>query len=132
MLGLDSLAHTHHRWGAQWSESSEGGCFGLLWRYMMYVSQVMRRIRMFVATFFSCAECRRHFLQGYDSCFFSRCDIEGAQRMHQQVEQNQTAKQPLEEYRTLQLWLWRFHNAVNVRTKLERAGRPQPGRKIRV
>ncbi len=38
----------------------------------------MSRIRSIVDHFFSCQHCREHFLEGYDSCQFGRCEIRPA------------------------------------------------------
>ena len=60
--------------------------------------QVMEGIRMVVENFFSCSECRTHFLAHYDSKDFGRS------------EENLDWKQ-------LALWLWRFHNGVSSRVQ---------------
>eukprot|EP00931_Biecheleriopsis_adriatica_P000269 TRINITY_DN100295_c0_g1_i1.p1 TRINITY_DN100295_c0_g1~~TRINITY_DN100295_c0_g1_i1.p1 ORF type:complete len:493 (+),score=94.64 TRINITY_DN100295_c0_g1_i1:22-1500(+) len=58
-------------------------------------------IRSFVANFFGCEECVKHFLHMFDSCSFGRCklatdDVEGRA-----------------------LWLWRAHNNVTLRVAHE-------------
>ena len=64
----------------------------------------MRAIRAWVSEFFACSECRNHFLRMYDSCAMGRC------RAHSSTD---TA-----------LWLWRAHNAVNIRLAAERRNTP--------
>ena len=73
---------------------------------------------------------RRHFLQDYDSCYFDRCKIE---EIEKQITPQQLgmSDQELEQHGRLQLWLWQTHNAVSVRTKLERAGQPRKFERIR-
>eukprot|EP00936_MAST-01D_sp_MAST-1D-sp1_P000187 g187.t1 len=65
---------------------------------------LMRAIRAWVSEFFACSECRNHFLRMYDSCAMGRC------RAHSSTD---TA-----------LWLWRAHNAVNIRLAAERRNTP--------
>ena len=38
---------------------------------------VMEGIYQLVAQYFSCDECRNHFIDHYTSCKFNRCDING-------------------------------------------------------
>ena len=52
-------------------------------------------IRAVVAHFFGCETCKDHFLEMYDTCAHGRCDAAA----------------------DASLWLWRAHNAVNVRVK---------------
>ena len=55
----------------------------------------MAAIRAVVAHFFGCETCKDHFLEMYDTCAHGRCDAAA----------------------DASLWLWRAHNAVNVRVK---------------
>ena len=64
----------------------------------------MRAIRAWVSEFFACSECRNHFLRMYDSCAVGRCRARSSA---------DTA-----------LWLWRAHNAVNIRLAAERRNTP--------
>jgi thiol-disulfide isomerase/thioredoxin len=60
----------------------------------------MLGIRTVADLFFSCADCRSHFLDGYDACWFGRCSVNDVE----QISWEHTG-----------LWLWRFHNAVTSR-----------------
>lgn len=64
--------------------------------------EAMEAIRVLVDKFFSCTECRQHFLQHFDGCDFGRCE-----------SSNPSWKQTT-------LWLWRFHNAVSARVHPDR------------
>lgn len=60
-------------------------------------------IRTVVATFFSCLECRDHFLVQFDSCDFGRCE-----------------KHPdTLNWEDVSVWLWRVHNGVTLRVQGE-------------
>ncbi|KAG5192127.1 hypothetical protein JKP88DRAFT_294110 [Tribonema minus] len=63
-------------------------------------------IRTFVDRFFGCAPCRAHFLGAVDACDAGACAVSAGPR-------------------ALALWLWRMHNAVNVRVA-QRRGAPPP------
>lgn len=65
-------------------------------------AMTMEVIHHFVEYLFGCETCRNHFLASYDSCAFGRCEIGESM-----------------DNRALVLWLWRLHNAVNIRTALE-------------
>ena len=69
---------------------------------------VARCIRNYIEHFFACEECRRHFLDSFDACFLDHCS-----------RLSDDAKNP----RELALWLWEFHNAVNVRLLEEESKR---------
>jgi len=79
-------------------------------------AEALARIRGFVAHFFGCYDCVKHFLETYDSCQWGRCQLS-----------------PTDGYGTA-LWLWRVHNRVTRRVSQERnpnappAG-PWPSRK---
>lgn len=60
-------------------------------------------LRNYIEYFFACEVCRNHFLESFDSCFLDIC--------------NRLSSDPKE----LALWLWEFHNSVNVRL-LEEGG----------
>ena len=68
----------------------------------------MLTIRIIVDKFFSCIECRAHFLQHYDACDFGRCDS------------------PNPSWKDVTLWLWRVHNAVTLRVHPGRGVWPTP------
>ena len=68
----------------------------------------------FVLHFFGCDDCRRHFLEEYDSCAHQRC-----------VDVGTDANAATGEGRSgsaagVVLWLWRAHNAVNARLYADR------------
>lgn len=65
----------------------------------------MSTIEIIVENFFECISCRQHFLKAYRDCLYDRCD-------------DKLTKQT-NNYEALQLWLWRFHNAVNIRVRQE-------------
>jgi thiol oxidase len=62
-------------------------------------NEITGAIRTFVDHFFGCEHCRNHFLGMYDACEYQRCESDHIENA--------------------QLWLWRLHNAVNVRTAFE-------------
>jgi hypothetical protein len=66
----------------------------------------MEAVRGFVESFFGCAACRSHFLDSYENCRHGRCDITESDV----------------DNRALVLWLWRLHNAVNLRVGMEAGG----------
>jgi len=72
-------------------------------------------LRNYVASFFGCSECQKHFLSMYDSCSFDRCS-----RLTNDIPFDVS---PLEHWRELPLWLWEVHNDVNVRLMKEKAKR---------
>ena len=69
-------------------------------------------VREYMAHFFPCTECASHFLSQYDQCQANRrCDrlidvVEGATD---------------DDWKELALWMWEFHNDVNVRLLHESA-----------
>ena len=67
----------------------------------------MNAIYTFVDNFFSCRECRDHFIEMYDNCEYDRCKI----------DENSNNKE-------IALWLWRIHNNVNRRVKSDNAAWP--------
>eukprot|EP00929_Paragymnodinium_shiwhaense_P102869 TRINITY_DN6609_c0_g1_i1.p1 TRINITY_DN6609_c0_g1~~TRINITY_DN6609_c0_g1_i1.p1 ORF type:complete len:546 (+),score=76.24 TRINITY_DN6609_c0_g1_i1:76-1713(+) len=60
------------------------------------------RIRGFVANFFECDDCRKHFTETYDSCALGRCQLAA------------------EDHKGEALWLWQVHNEVTARVAEER------------
>lgn len=68
-------------------------------------------IRDFVEHFFDCEVCRTHFLASYDACAY-----EGCKRLTSYVGE-------VIEWIELPMWLFEFHNGVNVRLMKERAER---------
>ena len=72
--------------------------------------RVMKTIRTFVDDFFKCEECRRHFLEHYEKSDFGR------ELITERDDENNN------NHKNVQLWLWRFHNAVTTRTFFERWG----------
>jgi hypothetical protein len=56
-------------------------------------------VRAVVDGFLNCGPCKRKFLSDYDSCAYGRCNIQ--------------------DYRSLPLWLWRVHNAINLHVASE-------------
>jgi len=69
-------------------------------------SDAMHAIRSLVDKFFSCQDCRMHFLQHFDACDFGRCDADNP------------------SWKQTSLWLWRFHNAVTARVHPGRSAWP--------
>ena len=69
----------------------------------------MVTIRDLVDRFFSCAECRTHFLEHYDMCDYDRCRVSLAQL----------------SWRDVSLWLWRLHNGVSARVHPARSAWPK-------
>lgn len=73
-------------------------------------------LRNYIENFFGCIECRNHFLETFDSCAFDRCTrLEKGVLGIAQVKQKAWAELPL--------YLFEFHNAVNVRLVQEKAQR---------
>lgn len=70
-------------------------------------AQALERIRGFVANFFGCADCQKHFLSIYDGCTFGRCQL------------------ACQDGRGAALWLWQVHNNVTIRVADEQ-GMPTP------
>jgi Erv1 / Alr family len=66
-------------------------------------------LRAFIEHFFGCEVCRINFMQEYDSCSFNRCErlIDKSGKFN--------------DWKELPMWLFEFHNAVNVRLLKERA-----------
>jgi hypothetical protein len=67
-------------------------------------------LRSFIEHFFGCEVCRINFLHEYDSCSFNRCE---------RLLSADVGK--LDDWKELPLWLFEFHNGVNVRLIKERA-----------
>jgi Erv1 / Alr family/Thioredoxin len=84
---------------------------------LMTTDFVAQTIRNFVEHFFTCDECRQHFLKMYDNCEFRRCD-----RLKKKTKLSGDHVSDL-EWQQLPLWLYEIHNAVNVRLMHERADR---------
>ena len=64
-------------------------------------------LRNYIEHFFACEECRRNFLQMYDSCGFDHCHLlTGSISVNYDWEQ-------------LSLWLFEVHNDIRVRTLAE-------------
>lgn len=69
-------------------------------------------VREYMAHFFPCGQCSRHFLGQYDQCHLNRrCD-----RLATTAETSTD-----DDWKELALWLWEFHNDVSVRLVNEKA-----------
>lgn len=79
--------------------SDEGSLVGKNPDSFVKIEEALRFVRDYVEAFLSCAECKKQFLDDYDSCRYGQCDIKN--------------------YRDLPLWLWRVHNAVSMRVALQ-------------
>lgn len=81
-------------------------------------------LRNFIENFFGCEVCRVHFLAGFDGCAYDGC-----KRLIDHVGS-------LSDWMEFPLWLYEFHNGVNLRLmkeKAEREGRiPTPEDEIAV
>ena len=66
-------------------------------------------LRYFIEHFFGCEVCKVNFMQEYDSCSFNRCE-----RLNDRVGE-------FDDWKELPLWLFEFHNGVNIRLLKERA-----------
>jgi hypothetical protein len=81
-------------------------------------------LKDFVENFFGCEVCRVHFLQGFNGCAYDGCN-----RLIDHVG-------TIEDWMQLPMWLYEFHNGVNIRLmkeKAEREGRiPTPEDEIAV
>lgn len=58
------------------------------------IQEAQSFVRAMVETFLSCRKCRDRFLTDYDNCRYGRCHFES--------------------WRSLPLWMWRVHNAINL------------------
>lgn len=67
--------------------------------------------RNYMAEFYSCTDCRKHFLNQYDSCMFRRCE-----RLKEDAEAASVA-----DWKELAKYAWEFHNAVSLRVAENRA-----------
>ncbi|KAG7355038.1 Erv1 / Alr family protein [Nitzschia inconspicua] len=72
-------------------------------------NETAETLRLFIEHFFGCEVCRINFIQEYDSCSFNRC------------ERLSDKPGKLNDWKELPLWLFEFHNGVNVRLLKERA-----------
>ena len=68
-------------------------------------------IREYIGHFFTCAECREHFVKTYDDCSKNR-------RCARLTEETEFATDA--DWKELALWLWEVHNDVSVRLLVER------------
>jgi len=68
--------------------------------------------RGYIHNFLGCDECRKHFLDKYDSCDFRRCD-RLADDNHEDVS--------ADDWKQLALWFWEVHNDVNVHVAAKKA-----------
>lgn len=68
-------------------------------------------LRNYIEHFFGCEVCRTHFIDSYDSCAFGGC-----QRLVDYVGE-------MADWIQLPMWLFEFHNGVNVRLMKEEAER---------
>jgi hypothetical protein len=73
------------------------------------MNECAEALRNFIEHFFGCEVCRVNFLQEYEDCSFQRCD-----RLRHNIG-------TLQDWKELPLWLFEFHNGVNVRLLKERA-----------
>jgi hypothetical protein len=78
------------------------------------VTEALPKFRFMVDNFLDCEACRNHFVQAYDNCLFGRCTVQANDTQPQQAK-------------ALVLWLWRTHNAVNVRVLKENPALSQGG-----
>jgi hypothetical protein len=68
-------------------------------------------IKDYIAMFFNCEECKRHFVEHYNNCANNRrCD-----RLTDDVETATTG-----DWKELALWMWEVHNEVAVRIVSEK------------
>lgn len=89
------------------------------WNLMIYdgdhlimpVDDVAVTLRNYIEHFFGCEVCRENFLHGFDTCARDRCS-----RLHHSATTQQ-------EWVQLPLWLYEFHNGVNLRLMRERASK---------
>jgi len=73
-------------------------------RSRVTVSHAANSLRDYIQHFLSCTSCQESFLNVYDTCGFDSC-----KRFHKSY------KTPSESsWKELALWLWEFHNEVNV------------------
>lgn len=84
---------------------------------LLSTDSVASTIRNFVQYFFTCEECRQHFLKMYDTCAFQRCD-----RLKKVTKLTGDHVAEL-EWQQLSLWLYKVHNSVNTRLVREKAVR---------
>jgi len=71
-------------------------------------------LRLYIGNFFTCDECKRHFIKQYDNCDRNR-------RCDRLIDDESSATDA--DWKELSKWLWEFHNEVNVRLLNEKAHR---------
>jgi hypothetical protein len=76
-------------------------------------AEAAHAIREYIAHFFGCTECRKHFIAKYDECSFRRCD---------RLTSDATSATP-DDWKQLPLWLWEVHNDVSVSVAHDRIDR---------
>jgi thiol oxidase len=81
-----------------------------LHRNRIGTERVARFVRNVVHEFFSCAECKAHFVSSFDKCDFDRCRV-----LAMDVGNVTTQR----EWQHLPLWLFKVHNSVNLRRAAE-------------
>lgn len=107
-----------YKWGFCEAEGKNGYTCGLWTLFHMLTVKsgdlasgatpvvTMEAIHDFVQHFFGCEMCRTHFLGIYDANSFDRLAIYDSRP---------------DDNRALVMWLWEFHNGVNVRVAMEGA-----------
>lgn len=58
------------------------------------INEAQTFVRLMIENFLNCRDCQKRFLFDFDHCLYRRCDVD--------------------DWRSLPLWLWRVHNAVNL------------------
>lgn len=98
--------------------------------YWVAPQQIGLVIKSFLFHFFTCKVCRQHFIENYESCGQNHCHRLAAVLPHlsQRDGGSKNSRQSEEEsatvwgrHRALALWLFEFHNVVNVRLMKESA-----------
>mmetsp|Transcript_23406 Transcript_23406/g.54265 ORF Transcript_23406/g.54265 Transcript_23406/m.54265 type:complete len:609 (+) Transcript_23406:1-1827(+) len=80
--------------GSILSHGSEGGNVMPFQDLEIGVREAQAFVRTFVDNFLNCKQCRAKFIWDFDHCSYDRCDYK--------------------DWKSLPLWLWRVHNAVNL------------------
>jgi len=80
--------------------------------YLYYrTGHAAHTLRNFIEEFFGCEVCKVHFLESYDSCAYAGCH-----RLLDDVGE-------MKNWIQLPMWLFEFHNGVNIRLMKEKAER---------
>lgn len=83
--------------------------------------ETLKTLKYILITYFDCLECREHIKAVFDTCIYGRCEWVPETRF---VRKNTTFDKDgnflPDRHDGLIMYLWRFHNAVTLRTAVKR------------